>query len=250
MSKKFGQSWGGQKSLGTEDYESDMAWGAAETTLKFKRCHETHPVLKIGGGTVYGGSCLTPIPEADVYIGFEHGMKIGPHHPWERTPLHVFFPITDRRAPSSAKEFKKLIDWTLAQLEQGKTLHVGCVGGHGRTGLFLSALFATLNGDLNAITTVRNMYCKKAVESDEQVEFLVKHYQVHAVPGTDASKHSHSGKFNGSGKDWGKSWVPTAPAKIGGKEFKGAGQSRMFEGHTRTWAPLGMKDKSIWGSLF
>ena len=57
-----------------------------------------------------------------------------------------------------------------------KRVHVGCIGGHGRTGLVLSALVAQMTGMPDPISYVRKHYCTKAVESTEQVTFLTKHF--------------------------------------------------------------------------
>ncbi|MCK5640964.1 MAG: hypothetical protein KAJ19_09215, partial [Gammaproteobacteria bacterium] len=57
--------------------------------------------------------------------------------------------------------------------------HIGCIGGHGRTGLVLAALAAyTKTAPKNAIQWVRKHHCDSAVESTSQVNFLVKHYKV------------------------------------------------------------------------
>lgn len=49
-----------------------------------------------------------------------------------------------------------------------------CVGGHGRTGTVMCALLITLKGFTvkKAISRVREDYCKFAVESDRQIEYL------------------------------------------------------------------------------
>ena len=37
-------------------------------------------------------------------------------------------------APSNVARFKKLVTWVCTQLQDGKTVHIGCIGGDGRTG--------------------------------------------------------------------------------------------------------------------
>jgi hypothetical protein len=97
-------------------------------------------------------------------------------------------------------EFKKLIAWLDEQLSSGLKVHVGCVGGHGRTGTVLSALVAAriargveiaVDGDV--IGYVRTNYCKKAVETAAQVEFLVQHYGVKSVSGSYVDRVSFKG---------------------------------------------------------
>jgi hypothetical protein len=91
-------------------------------------------------------------------------------------------------------------DVALHSPADGKTVHVGCVGGHGRTGIVISAIVAELTGKKDAIQWVRKHYCKKAVESKAQVQFLMKHYGVTEVTGTKSGG-------NGNGK-----WHSLGPA--------------------------------------
>tara|TARA_R100000458_G_C8277125_1_gene252562 strand:- start:106 stop:1638 length:1533 start_codon:yes stop_codon:yes gene_type:complete len=68
--------------------------------------------------------------------------------------------------------------------EQGiKTIHVMCMGGHGRTGIQLACLYWHLSSeekredwkDANAlISEVRTLYCNKAVEADKQQAYVAK----------------------------------------------------------------------------
>ena len=66
-------------------------------------------------------------------------------------------------------------------LEEGDNIYCGCIGGHGRTGMYLSALQRIINGDTNATDWVRANYCKKAVETPSQIEFLYKEYGIAKV---------------------------------------------------------------------
>ena len=86
---------------------------------------------------------------------------------------------------------QQLITWTVDQLHAGHKVHAGCIGGHGRTGLFLAALYAHMTGEADAIAHVRKHYCEKAVETKKQVDFLVKHF---GVKEADPIKFSYSGK--------------------------------------------------------
>lgn len=150
----------------------------------YKRCFESHPPLKIGEYVVYGGSCSSPIvTDADVYVGFDYSMKKSPlAYPWNSGDSFLF-PITDMAAPSDPAEFHKLIQWLELQLIAQKKVHLGCIGGHGRTGTVLAALVKHMTGNEDAVTYVRENYCKKAVESAVQVAFLVKHYGIKEVEG-------------------------------------------------------------------
>lgn len=154
------------------------------TTTHRYSCYATHPALKIGQWEVYGGSCGTPIVEnADIYIGLDSSMRRAHHYPWNDGPqvVNVFFPITDGTPPKDAVEFNKMIKWLAVQLSAGKLIHIGCIGGHGRTGLVLAALVKEVTGNADAITYVRDNYCAKAVESPTQVQFLHEEFGINKV---------------------------------------------------------------------
>jgi hypothetical protein len=145
----------------------------------YKRCADSHKPLKLPGNLqIHGGYCGHPAVKADVYIGFDGVMRLADDcRPWEGK-YAVYFHIEDCKAPRDASEFKKLVDWTIEQLQAGKKVHVGCIGGHGRTGTFLAAIYAQLSGDKAAIEYVRANYCNKAVESAAQISFLMHHFGV------------------------------------------------------------------------
>lgn len=156
----------------------------SNTKPVYRRCFEDHKALKIGEYEVYGGSCSFPIvKDADVYIGFDSSMSVSKRSwPWLESPtVEVYFHITDMQAPADAPNFKDLIEWAALQLIAGKKVHAGCIGGHGRTGTFLAALVTHMTGEKDSIEYVRKNYCKKAVESNAQIEFLHKHYGITKV---------------------------------------------------------------------
>jgi hypothetical protein len=158
-------------------------------------CYETHPTLKLGAGILCGGSASWPIhKDADVYVALQAGSSSGRQRdPWEtKGPVEIFYAISDMQAPPNVARFKKMIDYLCNQLQEGKKVHVGCIGGHGRTGIILSAIVAQLNGEKDAISWVRKKYCHKAVESKAQVEFLHEHYGITKVPGTKSHHVSSS----------------------------------------------------------
>lgn len=144
------------------------------------RCFESHPPLPLKDGLViYGGSCSSPIVrDADIYVGLDHSHARSPKaYPWEVGESFLFH-ITDMHAPNDPAQFFKLIDWLVVQLIAQKKVHIGCIGGHGRTGTVLSALVSVMMDEKNAIGYVRKHYCQKAVESAAQIEFLSKHFGV------------------------------------------------------------------------
>lgn len=182
------------------------------------RCYESHPPYEIAPGIlIYGGSCHYPIvKDADIYGGFDSGMRFqsNSQYPWAKAegPVEFLFKITDMQAPSDPIEFSRMIGWLSAQLKAGKKVHLGCIGGHGRTGLVFAALRKNLTGDENATQHVRDNYCQKVVESQTQVDWLQKHFGIAPVAPTKAYSYSNS---NGS-----KGTTKSAPAKSGEFQFK------------------------------
>lgn len=183
-----------------DDYDQSKGWtggGSANGKSKastYKRCwEENHKPLEFGQGVVLGAACAHPADGYDIYVGFDHGMKFKhTAYPWENENdpvIEFLFPITDMCAPKDAARFKKMIEWLAAQLDDGAKVHMGCIGGHGRTGLVLAALRAHMYGEKDAIQWVRKHHCKKGVESQSQVKFLMRHYKVSKA---EPTKQSHS----------------------------------------------------------
>jgi hypothetical protein len=168
------------------------------------RCYEKHPAIKIGKGKLYGGSASHPVMEdADIYVALQSGSTSGlSSDPWEKDKVvEIHYSITDMHAPKDVDRFKKLVTWLCTQLQNGQTVHVGCIGGHGRSGLLISSIVAEALEKKDAIQWVRKHYCKKAVESKAQIQFLMKHY---GVTEADPTKESYT-KPNGHGTNY-TSW--------------------------------------------
>ncbi len=67
-------------------------------------------------------------------------------------------------------KYRRLVDLAVEWVEAGKTVELGCMGGHGRTGTLLAGLFVKLEGlgAEDAIEAVRRMHCGSAIENDAQ----------------------------------------------------------------------------------
>lgn len=153
-----------------------------------RRCYETHPPLPLVDGLkIYGGSCGYPVVDADIYVGFDHSHhRSEKSYPWEEGESFQF-PITDMQAPKDLGQFKKLLNYLEENIRAGKKVHIGCIGGHGRTGTVLAALYYQMTGSDQAVAYVRKNYCQKAVESEEQVQFLMAHFGQQKVEPTKMS---------------------------------------------------------------
>ena len=244
MSKKFddkrynGEPWNKDP---WEDNESVTEY-RGKTQSYTAKCAHSHPALKfkVEGKEykIYGGACASPIvKDADVYIGLDRFEMGGSNQwPWEKSKIkkaiEFAFHITDMAAPSNATDFKNMIDWVCNQLHEGKKVHVGCMGGHGRTGTVLVAVYAQMTGDKDAIQYVRQHYCTKAVESKEQVNFLMKHYGI--------SKAAGAKEFGGT------KFLPSTTGKVIDSP-KPAVQQWSFTNSKRTIAPMPSK-RFLWNA--
>ena len=90
-------------------------------------------------------------------------------------PKLLYLVTPDFGTPNSLRVFIELVEWSLIQMKSGKKLGVGCMGGHGRTGVFLTALLlaaGTFKTGGEATAYLRKAYCKEAVESMSQAALL------------------------------------------------------------------------------
>lgn len=191
------------KTYFSESHEVHANGGSKKT---YPSCYSTHKELTLGGGVFLGASCNNPREGFDVYIGLSEIMySHRQSFPWRVNPVvRVHFPIKDGRIPEDTKDFKLMVTWVCKQLQEGKRVHAGCVGGHGRTGLLLAAVVATL-GEKNAIQWVRKHHCTKAVESTEQVDLLMQDYGASYAPSREVHHFQseappHFEGHTGSGK--------------------------------------------------
>lgn len=170
----------------------------------YTSCAATHPPLNLGDGLkIWGGSCTRLEPcevDYDIFIGLDSGMKrTYRQYPWNKG-IEFLFRIQDMSVPQDVNEFNKLIEYIITELHNDKKVFCGCIGGHGRSGLVLSVLVKKMMGIDDAITYVRKNYCKKVVESQEQINWLYKHYGITKVK---PSKQSYAN--NNTYTSWSKS---------------------------------------------
>ena len=86
--------------------------------------------------------------------------------------LHL--PIDDFHIPRMPDaEMQSAIVKIIEQALAGKTVYVGCMGGYGRTGLFL-ALVAKAAGVVDPVEFIREHYSDHAVETNEQHNYVEK----------------------------------------------------------------------------
>lgn len=141
-----------------------------------------HPYLTVGSGRLYGGADTDPIMDGtDIVVRLQDSAvrREDYTYPWsghpDSTRVIIDLPIPDRGVPKNPRDYHALIDYLHEGLMNGLVVQVGCFGGHGRTGMVLASIMAQAY-EGNPIKFVREHYCKKAVESEEQVKFLSDYY--------------------------------------------------------------------------
>lgn len=118
--------------------------------------------LPFGGGSVrvYGGPYYyRPLSMTGVKLAQEINL-----------PCDINLPIADYSIPRPDLARRALLA-SIDALERGESLYVGCMGGKGRTGLFM-ALLAKAAGVEHPIEHVRSTYFEHAVETLEQERFV------------------------------------------------------------------------------
>jgi len=173
----------------TGDPTSDL-WGnnsksKAKTVYTARpRCHNTHEPLPVSKGFLIGGNCRDHDRHKDVdwFIALD-GMQQHPHYKEDSKPVRCsYYPITNMSVPTNPSKFHSLVQEIADALDTGLTVHVGCIGGHGRTGLVIAAVLAHMGlAPKDVVNYVKKIYCHKAVESSQQVDFLVKYYDAEKV---------------------------------------------------------------------
>ena len=95
-------------------------------------------------------------------------------------PHTLYIDWPDRKAPVDPHTARRVADFVLDLMEKGGKVGVGCIGGHGRTGTFAALLiirhYQRKGWSIwaeDAIEWIRKSYCKSAIESLEQENFLL-----------------------------------------------------------------------------
>lgn len=169
---------------------SSKSWTSGVTYYARTCVHWKTPV-KIGEYTVWASAdtdetegkkalvkegLTLPNPDLGVYLSHLWGAEIITAAGVLITPEN--YPVirvdwTDYKS-ISVVNIGKLVDIIVSHLKDGKQVEIGCQGGHGRTGTLLSALIMKIEGlkaDA-AVLSLRDRYCKKAVENNEQLNSL------------------------------------------------------------------------------
>lgn len=192
--RMLGNEWEGMTDYGygTGSFKSDPNYVFDPKNPPVWGCTEMHPPLNLDVDgverQVYGSSCMNPnIDDADLYISLDLRAPLYAwEQPWEDAQgrEHIRFFIPDRDVPRNPEQFDMCVDYAVNAITEGKKVHIGCISGHGRTGMFLSAIVHKVMGEklkednISAIDYVRDNYCARVVETLPQVLFLHAQYGI------------------------------------------------------------------------
>lgn len=113
---------------------------------------------------LYGGPYIN---KPDGMIGVKMAAEIN-------RSCEIDIPTKDFNVPN-VNELKYGIASALVYMELGAEVYVGCMGGIGRTGLFMAALLKYVQGGTHgelAVNKVRSEYKVTAVETQQQMQFI------------------------------------------------------------------------------
>ena len=152
---------------------------AAEDAACTDAAHEHHgfashlhrtPVVLPDGTTVLAVSFGGADPYArDLTTDFGLYLDERWRPPWPHD--HLDWP--DFGVPSDPAPVTAALESLLDRARAGQQVEVGCYGAHGRTGTALACLAVLCGGDPDgAVEWVRAAYCERAVETDDQADFV------------------------------------------------------------------------------
>lgn len=125
-------------------------------------------------GTIFGGPFKNYIPKTRRLVGIKMAVEI--EHP------HDFRVDTQDYSVPSQEAMQKGIMYGLGALARGSDVYVGCMGGIGRTGLYMACMTKVMQSyhfqlqgaiaPTSPIDFVRSKYHNHAVETEEQQDFV------------------------------------------------------------------------------
>lgn len=142
----------------------------------------------------------------DTYIGVKMAAEI-------HRPCVVNIPTRDFQTPHPHDLRRGLRD-AVTHLLAGEPLYVGCMGGKGRTGLFLAVLAKAL-GVKNPVEYVRRHYYSHAVETADQYRF-VQEFEIPA----DVQRVIRRARLKAQWYLWSKSFWQRKLTRVPGKLLK------------------------------
>lgn len=102
---------------------------------------------------------------------------------WDAREVCIY-PMVDGSDPGNLREFCRAGEWVIDTLNDGRTVDVGCIGGHGRTGTMLATILVLQGVEAHeARNRVWDDYCEEAIETVTQINFIQRVYNHrHGLP--------------------------------------------------------------------
>ncbi len=139
--------------------------------LKIKQGYQQRPITWAGGYLDLRMGLVTRRVWAGPFMYAPEKVPKVKLAPEVQGAADLYLPIRDFSIPASKPEVDRVLWEVLNLLARNKPVYVGCRGGLGRTGLFLS-LLAKATGVKDAAAFVRAGYCDDAVETHFQERYV------------------------------------------------------------------------------
>ena len=180
------------------DAASKNNWGGTIGSTFRKRVCE-HPRIKLPEATGYltGGKAYPKhidllialdtwgLPEPAAY---DTAGEVFPQPTLAGSERTIYYPVDDRQVPQHMGRLEQMLETIEDYLNNGKDVHIQCIGGHGRTGTILALLFGRFGVETEDYLTleksVHENYCEDAIESDTQRRFIAKYFDMEPPPKT------------------------------------------------------------------
>lgn len=102
---------------------------------------------------------------------------------WQPPWPHKLVNWPDFGLPVDDGEFAAALRDVMRRAAEGATAEIGCLGAHGRTGTALGCLASLAGLEQDPVDWVRNQYCPRAVETDDQAAYTRRFQNVHGRNG-------------------------------------------------------------------
>ena len=223
-------------------------------TTTYTPCHKYGPVEVFtmntpkGDVVVYGGAAKEVALEsldaivdmagiADRSLKPARGFSRARKHLKVKRTAYLHIPTLDGSVPDHGKDLWQDVLYDLFDLAPCLTL-VCCEGGHGRTGVGL-AILGCLSGAIpegtDPVAWLREHYCKKAVETDEQIRYIeeVTGRVVTSIPSDEiyTTGWGSWGGYSGGSKGYYDSTGYHPNPSIS------SGEGYVYDSKTGTWVP-------------
>lgn len=133
-------------------------------------CNHFGNEVKVGPYIIYAGCAQTPAEVTDKFDTIVQlcsscvSLSVGRSVIWLYAELADMDGVPDN--------WGAIVDKVEQYLSKGRKVFAHCAGGHGRTGTLLASLIAKLEPQVDPIQTLRDRYCKEAVESLGQAKAI------------------------------------------------------------------------------